>query len=71
PHIQKMLADTKRMVTYDSSMLLDYRGQRAMEVEAIFGNPLRAAQAAGYSPPKIEMLYEQLCYLDRANRGLL
>ncbi len=68
-HLVKMLEDTRKMVPYDSSMRLDYRGKRPMEVEAIFGNPLRSAQAAGYRPEKIEMLYEQLCFLDRANRG--
>jgi 2-dehydropantoate 2-reductase len=66
-HIQRMLSDTKKMVPYDSSMLLDYRARRPMEVEAIFGNPLRAAQQAGYSPAKLEMLYHQLRYLDAAN----
>jgi 2-dehydropantoate 2-reductase len=69
-HIQRMLDDTRKMVPYDSSMLLDYRAARPMEVEAIFGNPLRAAQAAGYTPAKIESLYYQLCFLDRQRRQL-
>ena len=69
-HITKMLSDTRKMVPYASSMLVDYRMQRPMEVEAIFGNPLRAALAAGYRPAKIEMLYRQLCYLnDRRTRA--
>jgi 2-dehydropantoate 2-reductase len=63
-HMTKMLADTRKMVPYASSMLLDYRSHRPMEVEAIFGNPLRAAIAAGYRPSKIEMLYRQLAYLN-------
>lgn len=67
-HVQKMMDDTRNMVPYDSSMLLDYRARRPIEVEAIFGNPMRAAQAHGYSPPRIEMLYQQLCFLDRQNR---
>ncbi len=46
-HVDKMLADTRKMVPYASSMLLDYRHGRAMEVEAIVGNPLRASIAAG------------------------
>lgn len=67
-HIQKMLDDTRKMVPYASSMLLDYQNKREMEVEAIVGNPLRAAQKAGYSPPKMEMLYQQLCYINRINQ---
>ncbi|MEZ6137095.1 MAG: putative 2-dehydropantoate 2-reductase [Pirellulaceae bacterium] len=69
-HIQKMLDDTRRMVPYDSSMLLDFRAGRAMEVEAIFGNPLRAARQAGYNPSKIDMLYQQLSFLGNRSRTL-
>jgi 2-dehydropantoate 2-reductase len=68
-HIQNMLEATRKMVPYDSSMSLDYRAKRPMEVESIFGNPLRASQAAGYTAPKIDMLYHQLCFLDRQNRA--
>ncbi len=63
-HIDKMLTDTRVMVPYASSMLLDFQHRRPMEVEAIFGNPLRAALAAGYHPQKIEMLYRQLKFID-------
>lgn len=66
--IDKLLEDTQRMVPYDSSMRLDYRAQRPLEVEAIFGNPLQAAEKVGYRPAQIEMLYRQLCFLDRQNR---
>lgn len=58
--VTKLLDDTRKMVPYASSMLLDYQQGRPMEVEAIFGNPLRAAQAAGVAVPRIEMLYQQL-----------
>lgn len=68
-HIDQMLADTKVMVPYASSMLLDYQAGRPMEVEAIFGNPLRAARAAGYSPQRIEMLYRQLSFLNDRRAG--
>lgn len=64
-HIAKMLADTRKMVPYDSSMLVDYRQGRTMEVESIFGSPLRASIAAGYRPAKVEMLYRQLSFLNR------
>ena len=66
-HVEKMLENTRRMVPYDSSMRLDYLAKRPMEVEAILGNPLRAAEAAGYHPTKISMLYQQLSFLNRRN----
>jgi 2-dehydropantoate 2-reductase len=64
-HIERMLNETRAMVPYASSMLLDYQAGRAMEVEAIFGNPLRAAQANGCFPERIEMLYQQLSFINR------
>ena len=56
---------TRDMVPYDSSMRLDFLHGRAMEVESIIGNPLRAAKRQGVQMPKVEMLYQQLKYLDR------
>lgn len=46
-------------------MKIDFDQGRPLEVEAIFGHPLRAAQAAGASVPRIDMLYYQLKALDR------
>lgn len=68
-HVSKMLSDTRKMVPYDSSMALDFRARRPIEVEAIFGNPLRAAQNAGFHAKFIEMLYHQLRFLDARNRS--
>ncbi len=67
--ITKLLDDTRKMVPYASSMLLDYQNRRPMEIEAIFGNPLRAAQAAKVSVPRIEMLYQQLVFCQQASLG--
>jgi 2-dehydropantoate 2-reductase len=69
--IQKMLDDTAAMVPYRTSMKIDYDAGREMEIEAIFGNPLRAAQAVGSSSPRLETLYRVLTFLDRHNRGLV
>ncbi len=66
--VDKLLEDTRKMVPYDSSMRLDFRAARPIEVEAIFGSPLRAALSAGFKAPRIEMLYHQLVFLDRHNR---
>jgi 2-dehydropantoate 2-reductase len=45
-------------------MKIDFDEKRPMEVEAIFGNPLRAIINAQASAPRMEMLYQELKYLD-------
>jgi len=62
--VQKMLDDTAGMNAYLPSMQIDRQEGRPMEVEAIHGEPVRAAEAAGYPVPKMRMLYEQLCLVD-------
>ena len=61
--IEEMLEHTRKMVPYDSSMRLDYLAGRPLEVEAIFGAPVRAAEKAGYLPRQVKMLYQQLKFL--------
>lgn len=66
--IQQMLDYTEKMTPYRTSMKIDYDEKRSLEVEAIFGNPLRTATAAGADLPLIGMLYRQLKFLDAKNR---
>lgn len=54
---------TDEMVPYDSSMRLDFLNGRAIEVEAIYGNALRAAQRRGIETPILETLYQQLHFV--------
>jgi 2-dehydropantoate 2-reductase len=63
--IQEMLEATLKMKPYQPSMKLDYNARRPMEVEAIFGTPLRLAQEAGQELPRLAMLYQQLKFLDK------
>jgi 2-dehydropantoate 2-reductase len=65
--IEKTMESTRQMVPYDSSMRLDFLNKRPMEVEAIFGNPLRTAAESGAAMPRVEMLYQQLRFIDDAN----
>lgn len=65
--VQQMLDRTTRMAPYQTSMKIDFDAKRPMEVEAIFGNPLRAAEAAGVSVAQIRTLYELLKFLDDQN----
>jgi 2-dehydropantoate 2-reductase len=67
--IRGQLADTERMAPYRPSMLLDYQTGRPMEIEAIFGAPLRAARTAGCPTPRLEALYRQLKSLDARSAG--
>lgn len=65
--IQKMLDYTEKMTPYRTSMKIDYDAGRPMEVEAMFGNPVRVATASGTDLPLISMLYRQLKFLDAKN----
>lgn len=58
--IEKMLQMTETMEPYKPSMLLDHENGRPMEIEAIYGEPLRRAQERGCSLPRIEKMYRRL-----------
>ena len=51
---------TPPMGAYRPSSLVDFLAGREVEVEAIWGEPLRRAQAAGASVPRLEKLYASL-----------
>ena len=51
------IEQTQRMGAYKSSMQIDRELARPMEVEAILGEPVRAAGRAGVAVPKLRMLY--------------
>jgi 2-dehydropantoate 2-reductase len=69
--IEKTIDTTRTMVPYDSSMRLDYLNRRPMEIEAIFGNPLRAARKVGVDMPRVEMLYRELKFIEAIRLGEL
>jgi 2-dehydropantoate 2-reductase len=61
------LAQIKRTHTlgaYKPSTLVDFEAGRRLEIEAIWGEPLRAGIAAGAEMPKLAALYEQLRRID-------
>jgi 2-dehydropantoate 2-reductase len=58
--VDEMLEMTHKMASYRPSMLLDYKKGVPLEVEAIYGAPLRAADAAGFPMPLTGKLYRQL-----------
>ena len=66
--ITEQFAHTRRMGTYQPSSLIDYLAGREVEVEAIWGEPLRRAQAAGVAMPHLGRLYAQLKQLTAGRR---
>ncbi|MBK1832629.1 2-dehydropantoate 2-reductase [Roseibacillus ishigakijimensis] len=71
-HIRDDFADeqiskTRAMGAYKPSSMLDYVNGYPLEVEAIWGEPLRRAQAAGVTVPRLARLYRDLCQLDGAS----
>jgi 2-dehydropantoate 2-reductase len=66
--IGKMLEYTDSMTPYKTSMKIDFDRKRPMEVESIFGAPLKAATNAGVELPLLSMLYGELKYLDEKNK---
>lgn len=62
--IRKMMVDTEKMTPYAPSMKLDFDRGNPMEIESIYGNPLRAAKAKEVEMPETEKLYYQLLALN-------
>jgi 2-dehydropantoate 2-reductase len=59
---------TETMGAYKPSTLLDWEEGRPLEIEPIWGEPLRRAAAAGAPASRLEILYGLLKSLDRARR---
>lgn len=62
--LDKMEALTDKMTPYATSMMLDFQARRPMEVEAIYGEPLRLAAARGVRMPRVEALYRELSFIN-------
>ncbi|MEN9219817.1 MAG: putative 2-dehydropantoate 2-reductase [Thermostichales cyanobacterium BF4_bins_65] len=64
--IAERLEHTRTMKPYIPSTKVDFDAGRELEVEAIWGNPYRAAQKIGIPTPYMGMLYRQMRFLNRA-----
>ena len=51
---------TEEMGAYKPSTLLDWEAGKALEIEPIWGEPLRRAVAAGAQTPRLEIIYASL-----------
>ena len=61
---EKQLERTETMDAYKPSTLLDFEAGKPLEIEAIWGEPLRRALAAGGLAPRLEIIYSLLKSLD-------
>ena len=66
PFVDQMLAVTDQMPSYKPSMKLDFERGQALELEALYAMPLRAAKKVGVNCPRIEALYDALRAVDPA-----
>ncbi len=64
--IDKKIAQTRTMGAYKSSMQMDRQNGRPLEVEAILGEPVRAAAAAGAATPLMAELYRLVALVNLA-----
>ena len=58
--MDEQFALTRSMGEYKPSSLVDYLAGRTVEVDAIWGEPLRLGIEAGLDLPKLETLYRLL-----------
>lgn len=65
--IDMKIEQTRTMGAYASSMQVDRQLKRPLEVEAILGEPLRAARRAGIPAPRLSALYELVCLVNMGN----
>ncbi len=59
-HLKKQFEVTERIGDYLPSSLLDYRAGKPVEIESIWGEPLRRGKAQGVAMPHLEALYSRL-----------
>jgi 2-dehydropantoate 2-reductase len=69
--IQEQIRRTETMGAYKPSTLLDWEADRPLEIEPIWGEPLRRARAAGGQTPRLEIVYALLKALDAKPRTSL
>jgi 2-dehydropantoate 2-reductase len=60
---------TELMGAYKPSTLIDFEAGRPLEIEAIWGEPLRRATSAGAFTPRLQELYEKLKTIDSRRPG--
>jgi 2-dehydropantoate 2-reductase len=67
---EEQIARTRTMGAYKASTLLDFENGLPLELESMFGEPLRQAQRAKVPTPRLQALFAVLTALDK-RRGSL
>jgi 2-dehydropantoate 2-reductase len=62
----EQIGRTETMGAYKPSTLLDFEARRPLEIEPIWGEPLRRALAVSVSAPRLQTLYALLRAIDHA-----
>ena len=62
--VLEQIKRTESMGAYKPSTLLDWEAGKPLEIEAIWGEPLRRAAAAGARTPRLEIVHALLKHLD-------
>jgi len=68
-HLAAQIPSVAGMGAYKPSSLIDYLAGRPVEVEAIWGEPLRRGEARGVAMGRLSALYSLLRYLTAAAAG--
>ncbi|TDU67158.1 2-dehydropantoate 2-reductase [Prosthecobacter fusiformis] len=58
--VETMISNTRTMAAYKPSSLIDYLDGKEVELEAIWGEPIRQAAQAGIAMPFVQELYDEL-----------
>src|SRR5204862_449174 len=58
--VREMMERTPAMGAYATSTLLDWRAGKELEIDAIFGEPVRRARELGVAVPGMEELLQQV-----------
>ena len=66
--VEKMIQMTDEMTPYKPSMKLDYDFHRPMEIDYLYTKGIRQAREAGFTMHKLEMLEQELRFLEECNR---
>jgi len=61
----KMIETTDAMTPYSPSMKLDFDFHRPMEIHYLYSRPIAIAHEAGFEMPKLQMLEDELQFLNK------
>ena len=66
---EKLIAGTRKLPNYVSSMGQDQLAGRPMETEALLGNVVRTGRRVGVAAPRLETLYALLKMAEQRSKG--